>query len=221
MSGRTHRVTRPRERDERGMTLTELLVAMAVFGIVLVGVAALTLGIQRSDRAARDRVDDTEEGRFALQQLSRTVGRAVVPTALGGRERSAFAEIEPGRLVLYADLDNPGNSVGPSRVEHVLDGGVLTQTVRVPVEGTRDTYCEDGDDAPGCEGRVTTHVLARAVVASDDDPVFTYLDAAGDPTDEPRLVRAVQVSLAVQHDTGSGDEPARFGDRIVPSAVNP
>jgi type II secretory pathway pseudopilin PulG len=203
------------------VTLTELIVAMAVFSILMVGVAALTIGIQRSDRAAWDRVDDTEEGRYALLQLSRTVGRAVVPTTLGGRERSAFAEIEPDTLVLYANLDNSGNAVGPSRVEHVLADGVLTQTVRRPVEGTRDTYCEDDDDTPACEGRVVVQVLARAVLHDDAAPLFTYLDVDGDPTDLPHLVRAVQVALAVQQDADSDQEPARFVDRVVPSGLRP
>jgi type II secretory pathway component PulJ len=203
------------------VTLTELVVAMAVFSILMVGVAALTAGIQRSDRAAWDRVDDTEEGRHALLQLSRTIGRAVVPTTLGGRERSAFAEIEPDALVVYANLDNPGNTVGPSRVEHVLADGVLTQTVRRPVEGTRDTYCADDDDTPACEGRVVVQVLARTVHRDDTAPLFTYLDADGDPTEVPHQVRAVQVAFAVQQDDGSGEEPARFVDRIAPSGLLP
>jgi prepilin-type N-terminal cleavage/methylation domain-containing protein len=210
-----------RRGDDRGITLTEMIVAMAVFGIVMIGVGALTVGIQRSDRAAWDRVDDTEEGRYALQQLSRTLGRAVVPTTLGGRERSAFAEIEPDAMALYANLDNPGNTVGPSRVEHTLVDGVLTQTVRRPVAGTRDTYCADGDDSPGCAGRVVVQVLARSVLADDAQPLFTYLDDGGDPTDQAHLVRAVRVALAVQQDPDADGEPVRFVDRIVPSGLAP
>ncbi len=205
---------------DAGVTLTELIVAMAVFSIVLVGVAALTAGIQRSDRAAWDRVDDTEEGRYALMQLSRVVGRAVVPATVGGRERSAFADLAPDGLTVYADLDNPGGTAGPSRVEYVLDDGVLTQTTRRPVDGDRATYCADDDATPECEGRVHSVVLARAVLG-DDGPLFTFLDAAGDETDAPHRVRTVLVSLVVQQDPTTGDEPSRFTDRLTPSGLMP
>lgn len=210
--------TRP---ADAGVTLTELVVAMTVFGILLVGVAALTAGIHRSDGAAWDRVDDTEEGRYALLQLSRTVTRAVVPATVGGRERAAFVETEPDALVLYADLDNPGGAVGPSRVEYALADGVLTQTVRRPVEGDRDTYCADGDASPECVGRVQVDVLARAVRNDAADPLFTYLDADGDPTDRPPQVRVVMVALALQQDPTTGDAPTRFTDRLVPRGLAP
>lgn len=205
---------------DAGVTLTELVVAMSVFAIILVGVAALTAGIQRSDRAAWDRVDDTEEGRYALVQLSRVIGRAVVPATVGGRERAAFADIGPDALTVYADLDNPAGVAGPSRVEYALADGALTQTTRRPVDGDRATYCADDDASPECEGRVQAVVLARAV-RDDAEPLFTYLDAAGDETDAPHLVRTVLVSLTVQQDPATGDEPSRFTDRLTPSGLIP
>ncbi|GIG36863.1 PulJ/GspJ family protein [Cellulomonas pakistanensis] len=201
---------------DAGVTLTELVVAMTVFGIILMGVATLTAGIHRSDGAARDRVDDTAEGSYALEQIDRAVTRAAVPTTLGGRERAAFAEAGPGTMVLYADLDDPGGAAGPSRVELVLADGVLSQTVRRPVEGTRDTYCADDDGSPACDGRVRTLVLARAVRNDGTEPLFTYLDAEGAVTDEPHRVRAVEVALVVQQDPSTGGAPTRFAARVVP-----
>lgn len=223
MNARRWRGARPRRATpprDAGVTLTELIVAMAVFSIVLVGVAALTAGIQRSDRAAWERVDDTEEGRYALMQLSRVIGRAVVPATVGGRERAAFADLAPDALTVYADLDNPGGAVGPSRVEYALADGELTQTTRRPVDGDRATYCADDDATPECEGRVQTVVLARAV-RDDAAPLFTYLDAAGDETDAPHLVHTVLISLVVQQDPTTGDEPSRFTDRLTPSGLMP
>lgn len=209
-----------RSAADAGVTLTELIVAMAVFAIVLVGVAALTAGIQRSDRAAWDRVDDVEEGRYALMQLSRVIGRAVVPTTVGGRERAAFADLAPDALTVYADLDNPGGEAGPSRVEYAVADGALTQTTRRAVAGDRATYCADDEATPECEGRVQAVVLARAL-RDGGDPLFTYLDAAGDETDAPHLVRTVLVSLALQQDPTTGDEPTRFTDRLTPSGLLP
>jgi hypothetical protein len=63
-------------------------------------------------------------------------------------------------------------------------------------------------------------VLARAV-RDDAVPLFTYLDAAGDETDAPHLVRTVLVSLTVQQDPATGDEPSRFTDRLTPTGLMP
>lgn len=205
---------------DAGVTVAELLVAMMILAVVMLGVAATTQGVERTDRESARRVDDTAEAQYALQLLSRAVTRAVVPASLGGTERTAVVEAEPGRLVLYANLDNPGNTVGPSRVEYVLDGGVLTQTVRRPVEGDAATYCADDDDTPDCEGRVTRLVLARHLRNGADDPLFAYRDADGEPTTEPARVRAVEVALVVQHDPSSGREPARFTGLLVPFSLS-
>lgn len=205
---------------DAGVTVAELVVAMLVMAVVMLGVAATTSGVERTDRESSRRVDDTAEAQYALQLLSRAVTRAVVPTALGGTGRSAVVTAEPDVLVLHADLDNPGNAVGPSRVEYVLADGVLTQTVRRPVEGDRGTYCEDADESPGCEGRVTRLVLARHLRNGGDDPLFAYRDAAGDPTTDPARVRAVEVALVVQHDPSSGREPARFVGLLVPFSLS-
>jgi hypothetical protein len=189
---------------------------MVVFAIILAGVGVLAGGIQRFDGAAWQRVDDTAEARTALEGLSRTIGRAVVPTRLGGTERAAFVQADPHVLVLYADLGDPGHARGPSLVELRVEDGVLTQTVRVPIAGTRDTYCQDDDTSPECAGRVVESVLARGV-QSDGEPLFGYLDAAGAEVTDPRGVRSVRITLTVR--TGSAGDAAVFVDDIVPTGL--
>lgn len=205
---------------DAGVTVAELVVAMMILVVVMLGVAATTQGVERTDRESTRRVDDTAEAQYALQLLSRAVARAVVPTSLGGSARTAVLVSEPDALMLYANLDNPGNAVGPSRVEYALDDGVLTQITRRPVEGDPATYCADDEDTPECEGRVTRLVLARNLRNGADEPLFAYRDAAGDPTHEPGRVRAVEVALVVQHDPSSGRDPARFTGLLVPFSLS-
>lgn len=182
--------------------MMELVVAMFVFAIVLVGASVLSVGVSRVDRDSVSRVDGTEDARYALRVMSRTISRAVVPTALGGTGSSAVLAAGPTALTLYAYVDNPDAASGPSRVEYALVDGVLRQTVRIPKAGTRDQYCADADATAACAGRVTTTVLARGVGNKDADPLFGYRDGAGNPTATPAQVRSVDVSLLVAGDPG-------------------
>jgi hypothetical protein len=80
----------------------------------------------------------------------------------------------------YADVDNPKNSVGPSRVTYTVVGGVLSETVQKPDSPTPDAagyhYCTNGTG--GCVVRST--VLATDVQTAT--AVFTYYTAAAPTT---------------------------------------
>lgn len=215
MTARWRRIRREwRAHPDRGVSLMELTVVMFVFGLVLVGVVSLTTGIERSDSESAERVTATDEARHAMQQMSRTIRRSVVPSTLGGTGERAVLRAEPNALTLYANLDNPDNTVGPSLVEYVLEGGVLTQTVRRPVAGTRDTYCADDDTTAECEGTVRTVILCRRVLGS----VFTYRNAMGLSATSLDEVRVVSISLLV-----GGDERrsrVRMVDLVVLFSVS-
>lgn len=217
MTGHCRRALREwRRHPDRGVSLMEVAVVMFVMGIVLVGVVSFTTGVERSDGESVDRVDATEEARYAMQRMSSTIRHAVVPGSLGGVGAAAVVRADPSALTFYANLDNPDNTIGPSRVEYALADGVLTQVVRRPVAGTRDTYCTDGQTTGPCAGRTSTLVLGRDVL----EPLFSYLDADGAPTTVPARVRTVEVSVAVQADPTSDRAAVRVEDRIVLFGLN-
>ncbi len=202
------------DRGDRGTTLVELVVTMVITGIVMTAVASLTLGISRVDRGSVARVNRTADAWIALRTMSRTISRAVVPTTLGGSSSTAVVDAGPAALTLYAAVDDPGGAQGPSRVEYVLVDGVLTQTVRIPKDGTQDTYCTDADGSAACAGRVTATVLGRQVRGSAAHPLFVYRDGAGDITTTPSLVRSVDLSLVVGS-AGSDDAVTHLVDHLA------
>jgi prepilin-type N-terminal cleavage/methylation domain-containing protein len=182
---------------DRGTTLVELVVTMVIFAVLMSSVATLTLGINRTDRGTVARVDRTADAWIALRTMSRAISRAVVPTALGGSSSSAVVTAGPTTLTFFAYLDDPDDTRGPTRVEYAVVDGVLTQTLRLPKDGTRDTYCTDADTSTACAGRVSTTVLGREVRCSAADPLFVYRDAAGEVTTTPAQVRSVDVALVL------------------------
>lgn len=199
---RRPRLPRP-TGDDRGTTLVELVVTMVIFAVLMSSVATLTLGIQRTDRGTVARVDRTADAWIALRTMSRSISRAVVPTALGGSSSTAVVTAGPTALTFFAHLDDPDGSRGPTRVEYAVVDGILTQTLRIPKDGTRDTYCADGDASTACAGRVSTTVLGREVRSTAADPLFVYRDTAGEVTTTPAQVRSVDVAL-VLGTAGSG-----------------
>lgn len=182
---------------ERGTTLMELVVTIFVFGLVLSSMATLTIGLQNSDQASVARVNSTQHGLVAMRSMSRNISRAVVPSAVGGTGNAAVTAAGATTLSLFAHLDDPTGTVGPSLVDYAVADGVLTQTIRIPKAGTRDDYCDALDASPACAGRVTTGVLCRDVRNTETDPLFVARDASGSATTAPTRVRSVDIALIV------------------------
>ncbi len=215
-AGRLSRALRAlREQPDRGVSLMEMMVAVFVFGFVAIGVATLTAGIERTDHETFRRVDATEEARYAVRMVARTLSRAVEPGVLGAGTGPAVTVAEPTTLTVYANIDNPGNSVGVARVTYDLVDGVLTETVSRARVGSRDSFCLPEEAAtPACEGRVSTVVLARDLVTSVMYPLFRYYDADLGSVTAPASVRRVSVSIGVRHDTERPQPPIRMTETV-------
>lgn len=59
------------ERDESGMTLVELLVSMAIFGIVITSVYAVLVSVQNGFSAETDRSINVNQAGLVMQQLAK------------------------------------------------------------------------------------------------------------------------------------------------------
>jgi len=136
--------------DAAGMSLTDLLVALAVLGLV---VAAVLVGLDQGQRTYREgsaRVEAQQAARIALERMARELrqaGTGLAPVAL--------SVAEPARLVLHLDLDGDGAASGlREAITWVLVGRVLRRDAgggRQPVvEGVRDLRLAyfDAEDRP-------------------------------------------------------------------------
>ncbi len=182
--------------DDRGTSLTELIVVMLIMGVVVAATATLTVGFQRTNAANVSRQDQVNEARTAVERMSKTLRTAVKPsqltTSCGGAacEIDAFFMAKDYSVQFYANLDNQGNSTGPKKITYAVastgaNAGVLIEKVQVPDSNTPTetgyVYCdaEAGGASTDCKARLTTRRVADGIVTVGQGPIFKYYDSAG------------------------------------------
>jgi prepilin-type N-terminal cleavage/methylation domain-containing protein len=89
-----------KRRDERGFTIIELLVTVAVLSLVSAGFYQVLFAGQRSSEGTRDVVDISEEARLGLNRLLRDTREAQTITATSATEYS-----------IRIDFDGDGDTV--------------------------------------------------------------------------------------------------------------
>lgn len=217
---------RIRDREQRrrddGLTLVELLIAMALTSILLVTCSTIFLGSTRTAHGTQSRLDEINDGRVAIASMGRAMRTAILPSQLfyaSSTETSAFISADSTSLRFYANIDNPGNIIGPTKVVYGVAAGVLTQTTQTPNAfdplNPVYVYCAPG---PGCPTK--TKILARGVLTSS--AIFRYYDSLGvEMTGAPSLttdqldgVDSVDISVTVSK-PGSGGGGSTFALRVA------
>jgi hypothetical protein len=173
-------------RGDAGVTLAEMSVTSLVLGLLLAAIAGMVISGERITSGVKERLDQSNSATIAMQRISRNLRTAVLQSQLttaciiSSCTDSAFLVGSPTQVSFYADVDNPKNAVGPSRVSYTVTGGQLIETVQKPDSPVPDTsgyhYCTAG--TTGCV--IRTEVLARGVQTTN--PVFAYYTAAAPST---------------------------------------
>jgi type II secretory pathway pseudopilin PulG len=199
----TDRMTRT--RSDSGISLVELLVAMALSSIVLVTCATLYLGALRTTQGTSGRLEEINDGRVAIATMGKALRTAILPSQLfdtTSTAEAAFIEATPWSIRFYANLNNTSNTVGPSKVSFAVVNGQLQETVQKPnafdPANPQFVYCTPG---PGCP--VGTLILARGVVITGN-PIFVYYDSLQNPivgatlsAAQLEIVDSVDISVTV------------------------
>lgn len=226
-------------RGDAGTTITELVVVMFVLSIIIAATVTLTIGMQRTTVQTMARQDQVDVARTAVERMAKTVRTAVKPSQLTstctGCTADAFIKAQPYSVQFYANLDNSGNSVGPSRISYTIattgpDAGVLIEKVQRPdhnVAGSNGyEYCDP--EAPGattdCKGRLSTTRLATGVQTGGATPTFVYFDQAGtqlipgslglDASQMSRML-SVELTLTVQKQVSNRALPTTYIQRVL------
>ncbi|MGV8967937.1 MAG: PulJ/GspJ family protein [Cellulomonas sp.] len=188
-----HRVAR--NHADRGTTLTELLVVMLIMGIVTAATAALTIGFQRTNAQNVSRQDQIDTARTAVEAMSKTIRTAVKPVQIssscGGCTQDAFVAAGDFTVQFYANLNNQGNVVGPSRVSYAVStsgatAGQLIESIQVPdsvvlIGAAGYVYCPAtavGATA-ACKARLKTRPVGFGILTPAGGPIFKYYDIQG------------------------------------------
>lgn len=162
--------TRALAGDAAHVHLADLLVAMAIFGVVSAAVFTVLQQGLRVYAVGASRAESQQSARVAVERLAgeiRTAGR--------GPRAAAFAAIsvaEPTHIVLHHDLDGDG----------VIAGNGETITWRLTGKTLRR-------DAGGG---------AQPIIDGVRSFELGYLDAAGGPTQVPDEIRTVVITVVTE-----------------------
>lgn len=186
----------------KGFTMVEAVVGIAIFTLLLFGIAALLINGLRSNAVLWEQLATQSDGRKVLREVvdvvrrveSSSVGSYAVETAL------------TDELTVYANVDA---DTYRERVRFWLD-----DTVNILYKGV---IKPSGNPLTYSSGNEVVTVLARDVVNGDQgQPVFTYFDESytGNPTSTPLShpfgvteVRVVRVQLELEEDPNATPVP--------------
>jgi prepilin-type N-terminal cleavage/methylation domain-containing protein len=125
-----------RAREQAGFTVVELLVAMAVLGIVAVGAMTLIEVVMRQGRAVLDHTESAQRGRLTLDAMTRQIRSQVCPNAT----TKGLVKAGPNALVFYADLSDGATAAAPRKrtLEYQPDAHRIVQSIYQPDGETVD-----------------------------------------------------------------------------------
>ena len=176
------RIVRHAGADQRGFTLAELLVAIAVLGLIMTGLLSLMMSGNQAYVTGSNQIEAQQAARVALEQMVREIkGAGYNPKGVAGPPAIAappgFASPTATRLMIN-NTDDAGN----------WGGGIVYS-----LNGTNLQRQELGVD-PG----------PQTIVGGIQALTFTYLDennvVLAPPLAPPVLpnIRSVQISLTTQ-----------------------
>lgn len=189
------------KHDERGFTLVEFLIAIAITAAVLGGTVVLATQLQQAYSTQLDDVTVEEEVRFALYWIAQALRNA------GTNPYDIAAWLCPGTGTVFqaVRLDPNGNGVDDDvRIQADMNppNGMLGGPAGVCDEAGEDvtiehdpgalviTRLDNNTDTDGLPDTMTEPVISELL--------FTYLDSSRTVTTNPDLVTYVQVRITGQ-----------------------
>jgi hypothetical protein len=162
-------VSTPSLTDERGTTLVELLVGMAMGMIVLVGLSLTIIAVLHGTGRVNARVEATDNARIAVTRImeelhSACVSPQIAPVRQGSTGTSlVFWHAAPGETEKVQPI--------PVRSRIVLNNGTLTQIDYAKTGGTSPKWEFEPETAGRGSARILLSNVAPPAGSSD---VFSY-----------------------------------------------
>ncbi len=199
---------------EAGYSLVELLVTMSLLLVVMGAIYGVWSGLSRTYAFTEEDVSVQTESRAAMAEMVEFIRTARQPSTVTVAAYDAvIPEAGPFSITLWTDTDRDG-SHGLQLVRFRVVPDPLTSP-----SGTQYVLVrEQGDDATCSFAGAIPVRLVSSHVANDntEHPLFTYLNALGQPTTDPTRIRQVVINLRV--DVDPNNSPAV---NVLSSVVQP
>lgn len=197
----------PSLKDQRGLSLVELLVAMAVFLVIIAAIFGVWNRLQSTyDFTAQDLLAQ-EQARAAMGEMVEFIRTARVPEyAPSEALNAAIVSANANEIILWADTDrDPDHELELIRFRVDTSTGILY----------RDTATESGT-FPGSSVRLVTSNVSN----DSENPLFVFSEGGGAqlsvPVVDPTTIREVHINLMV--DVIQGSSPVAH---VLTSIVQP
>jgi prepilin-type N-terminal cleavage/methylation domain-containing protein len=190
-------------RDQRGFSMSELLVVCALLGIVMAGVLSLLLVGQQSATTTSNKVDAQANARVGIERMIEEIREAgylpAGPTCPGAPATpcppfnyafSAITNQSATGLTIQNDW-NANSTIQTTSVVDPISGGNRGEQVIYSFAGGQLSRREMGIDAAPV-------VLASGITSF----AFTFLDQGNAVTSTAADIRTVTITMTTQQSTG-------------------
>ena len=186
-------------REEKGFTLTEYVIGLALLGMVLQGGYMFSLYGERSYDQTAEAVADRAESAAALKHITKDLREATTISEVDPR----LAVADKNELTLYADIDN---DLEPERIHYDMSNQSLTKEITEPDNtGPPWTY----------PNNATSNVIVnQRLKNSGNEPIFRYYyEPTNELTNVPlnaadrTEVRIIEVHLLLDKKDNIAPEP--------------
>lgn len=190
-------------RDQRGFSMSELLVVCAILGIVMAGVLSLLMVGQQSATTTSNKVDAQANARVGIERMIEEIREAgylpAGPTCPGAPATpcppfnyafSAITNQSATGLTIQNDW-NANNTIQTTSVVDPISGGNRGEQVIYSFADGQLSRREMGVDAAPV-------VLASGIISL----AFTYLDQGNAVTGTAADIRTVTITMTTQQSTG-------------------
>lgn len=208
-----YRYFRFTSRRQEGLSLIELLVAMALLTIVMGAITSMVIQSMKSQQEITADYRSQLNVRQALYEMEKNIAEAKRQDELGNQpifegDLVSFPSQNGSVWITYWYTNTHPSSGGKYTIVRIDTSGMPSLPVAVE---TTDKQLINVDPDDSEESKVEP--------ASSGAPIFTYFDANGaelaTPVADPREVRSVQVSFRSTVSTGhSDDEPTVSTSKI-------
>ena len=181
-------------RHQSGFTLVELIVTMLVGMIVLTALFGLVDVALRASKRVDNRVESSQRGRLALEQMNRDLRSQVCIKTSSSAFASSIASGDSNQVTFYSELASPSgyttNTFSPDQYQLAYSStgqGSLTETVRA-ASGTYPNLT--------WPSVTRTNILLNNITQQGSTPVFSYFAYETDGTIDTNNPLSVPLSAA-------------------------
>jgi len=187
------------QKNKKGMTIIEMLIAIAIFTIGIQGFTMLFMKSWKSNAY----IFEMGQASSAVSEGLNKMVKYIRMARQGDDGNYAIKSADDNELVIFSDYDKDG--IG-ERLHFKFENGQMTMGITKPTGSYPKTY-PDGDQE--------TVIIADKIVNDSETPVFYYFnkDYPGDQANNPVAtpadvsnIRLAKIFLKINIDPGKGPE---------------